>query len=61
MTWVDDLIGILAFACMGLLVLLLVVAVGMAVFGITPFAWFIPVTYGLVAAFAFLVVISELI
>ena len=61
----DDVLGITAFACLGLLVLMVLVIGVMAVIGVTPAAWFKPVavvlTVGLPALFAACVVASEVI
>ena len=61
----DDLLGITAFACLGLLVLMVLVIGVMAVIGVTPAAWFKPVavvlTVGLPVLFAVCVVASEVV
>lgn len=62
---IHDTIGIAAFACLGLLLLLLVTTAGMAVIGITPFAWYKPtvlvLSYALPVVFAGLVIVSEVV
>jgi len=61
----DDAIGITAFACLGLLVLLVLVIGVLAMIGVTPAAWFKPVavvlTVALPVLFAVCVVASEVI
>jgi len=57
----DDAIGITAFAILGILMLLVVITLGMVALGIAPFAWSVPVSGLLVAAFAGLVIASEVI
>jgi hypothetical protein len=59
-----DFIGVVAFTCMGLLLVSLVVAIGMTVTGFTP-AWFKPTAVTLSVAlptlFAVCVVLSEVV
>lgn len=61
MTWVDDLIGIVAISSLFLLIALVMVTLGMALVGLTPFSWTIPVIHFLTGNYAVMVVISELI
>jgi len=61
----DDAIGITAFACLGLLMLLVLVIGVLAMIGVTPAAWFKPVAVSLIVVlpvlFAVCVVASEVI